>query len=154
MTAQTHHDGHGQQATEIVGPDSRAFIRGVERGTVLLTIAGLAVVHLAYGFGPMFYGVITGCVLGLINWRVMAWLAEKTAQGSQKSRLGHGLLASVKMALLLGAIWASLSFLPISPLGFLIGISNVMLSSVFVGLTQQRGNSNNDTSRRTEERGA
>ena len=67
---------------------NKGFIRSVERGAPLLMIAALALTHALDGLGAVFYGVLVGSVVGVLNWRAIIWLAHKTTQGEQRSHEG------------------------------------------------------------------
>ena len=59
-----------------------------------------------------------------------------------------------QLALLLTAIGAVLYLLPVSPLGFVIGMTNLFISIAFVGLLQRPTRTVKAVGHTTEERGA
>ena len=98
----------------------------VERLNLVLSIIAVAAVHLAAGAGELWYGVIVGGVLGILNLRAMVWLGTRTLRSQQRSRRTYALLFGTKLAILLALIWLLLSTLPIAPVGFVIGLATLM----------------------------
>jgi len=142
------------QQQNVLTAANKQFAHQVERGVVLLTIAACALTHAVAGFGPMFYGVIAGAVIALLNWRAIIFLARKTAEGERRSRLFYTLLSGAKMVVLLGTIWATLHLLPIAPIGFVIGMTNLFVAIVVVGLLDKPTQVPTAMGHATEERGA
>ena len=120
------------------GEAHRAFLMGVQRGTALLTVAFCAVAHAFSGFGPMFFGIIVGAVLAVANLWVITFLAKRTMEGERRSRLFYSLLSGGKMLALLAVIWTTLYLLPIAPVGFVIGMTNLFAAIVVTGLLRTR----------------
>ncbi len=141
-------------ANPVITESTRAFVRRVEGGAALLTLAALALTHAFAGFGPMFAGVLAGGVIATLNWRLIVVLAQRTAEGERRSRLFYTMMSGFKLALLLTAIGAVLYLLPVSPLGFVIGMTNLFISIAFVGLLQRPTRTVKAVGHTTEERGA
>ena len=116
----------------------RAFLKEVQRGTALLTVACCAAAHAFSGFGPVFYGIIVGAALAVANLWVIAFLAQRTMEGERRSRLFYSLLSGGKMLALLAVIWTTLYLLPVSPIGFVIGMTNLFAAIVVTGLLRTR----------------
>ena len=126
-------------STGLGGSDAnRAFLMGAQRGTALLTIAAFALAHAFAGFGPMFFGIIVGAGLAVANLWIIAFLARRSMEGERRSRLFYSVASGGKMLALLAVIWTTLYFLPISPVGFVIGMTNLFVAIVVTGLLRTR----------------
>jgi hypothetical protein len=106
----------------------RRFLAGVERTNLALVLLALVATHLVAGFGQVFSGVLAGGLLGLVNWRVVVWLAGRFMGAAKRSHGFYAVVAGAKLVLLMPIIWLMLTYLPIDALGFLLGISSLMVA--------------------------
>ena len=83
-------------------------------------------VGIAAGLGPLLYGVVTGGVIAAANWRAIQFLVGKIINAGKKSVRIYAALAGAKMTILCSIIWAAASFLPVTPLGLLLGLSSLV----------------------------
>jgi hypothetical protein len=81
----------------------------------------------------MILSALIGAVLASINWLVFRALAVRLAASPQ--RLALGLLLGTKTAVLLGGIALILTYLPLSPIALLAGMSGLFLGIVTSTLT-------------------
>jgi hypothetical protein len=103
-----------------------AFLGHVER--VQMGLAGVAAfaAALIFGLGPATWGVVTGGVVGTLNFAALKWLGSKFLDAPGKSRTFYASLFMGKLTALFGVIALCLVLLPIEPLGFLVGVSVLM----------------------------
>lgn len=120
------------------------FLLGVEKANLVLIVLSLAIAHLATGFGPIWYGVLAGGLVGLANWRALVWLAGKLARGEKKTRGFYAVLLGSKIVVLLTVVWLLLTFLPVDAIGFAFGISTLMLAVLGMGFKASLSAANAD----------
>ncbi|MGM0576547.1 MAG: ATP synthase subunit I [Myxococcota bacterium] len=99
------------------------FLSGVLRLLVVLVPVSGAATHLLAGPGELLWGVLAGGALGLLNFAALVWLGRRILRAETRSRTFYGVLFFVKLTLLVAAVFLLLRYLPLAPLGFLIGIS-------------------------------
>ena len=107
----------------------RTSLHRIER---LNWILGGVLVALCGALGTMEHvlGSLVGVVLGAVNFMLVARIVEKmalAAQGKLDAKAGSMWLAP-KMAILMGAVFAAIYFLPISVAMVAVGFSVFMLS--------------------------
>ena len=107
---------------------AKRFLGAVEKTNLALAAIAIATTHLLLGAGPLFWGVVAGAGLGIANWRALVWLAGRVIAAGKKSKGFYAMLAGFKLLFVLIGAWLLLALLPIEALGFLIGISTMMLS--------------------------
>ncbi len=106
--------------------DAIRFLHQLELANVIIVMVAVAVTHLAVGAGMVLSGVLAGGLIGVLNLRAMIWLGGKVLRGPKRSRAFYGVLFASKLVVLMTVIWLALSYLPIAPLGFLIGFSGLL----------------------------
>lgn len=99
------------------------FLSGVLRTLVVLTLVAGATTHLLAGAGGLLWGVLLGGGLGIANFAALCWLGRRILRAESRSRGFYGVLFFFKLTLLVVVAFAMLRYLPMDPLGFLIGIS-------------------------------
>ena len=104
---------------------------------VVLLLAALPLVW--WLIGPM-TALATGAggVLGMANLIGWSWLMHRMldGKGPARSKAKYGLLFVGKFGLLLLVIYVAVNKLGLSPYGFLIGLSTMVLSLVIAGFLQ------------------
>jgi hypothetical protein len=98
------------------------FIAGALRIECALVLIAGALTHLLGGETPMVLGVAVGGVLGVLNFLAMAWLGGRLVRAHGQTRGVYATIFLAKMTLVMGTIWLLLTLLPLSPLGFLLGV--------------------------------
>ena len=79
-------------------------------------------------------GIITGGLVGLLNFEGLRWLGSRILDAPARSRTFYAMLFLAKMTLVFGAVWWFLSRLPIDSLGFLVGFSLLLPAIGIIGL--------------------
>ena len=79
-------------------------------------------------------GIITGGLVGLLNFEGLRWLGSRIVQAQARSRSFYAMLFLAKMTLVFGAVWWLLSQLPVDSLGFLVGFSLLLPAIGLIGL--------------------
>ncbi|MCB9788437.1 MAG: ATP synthase subunit I [Deltaproteobacteria bacterium] len=103
-------------------PGMPAFIAGALRVETALVLVAAVLCHLLGAEPPMVAGVAVGGVVGVVNFFAMAWLGGRLIRARGQSRGVYAVIFLTKMTLVLGVIWLLLTLLPLSPLGFLLGV--------------------------------
>lgn len=87
-------------------------------------LAGLALV-----FGGVAMGVaaVVGGAFAIANWLAMGFVGRRLVVATDAGRTVWGLLLAAKMLVSLVAVWAILSTGVIDPIGFVIGLSGLVL---------------------------
>jgi hypothetical protein len=98
------------------------LIAGALRIEVGLALVATALTHLLGGELATVLGVAVGGVLGVLNFLAMAWLGGRLVRARGQSRGVYAVIFLAKMTLVMGVIWLVLKLLPLSPLGFLLGV--------------------------------
>ena len=112
--------------------DTLRFLARIERLNLVLGAIAVIIAIAALGWTEMSAGVLTGVLIAAANFRAIVWLAGKIVSGPKRSQRTYAVLAGCKFALLLGVVWAVLALLPVSPFGFVIGVST-LLPAIFGG---------------------
>jgi hypothetical protein len=101
---------------------------------VIGTCAALSAVSLAaFGLGTGL-GALAGGAIAVANWFAMRWVGRRLMVANDKGKAVWGALLALKMAALLGVIWAVLSTGVIDPTGFAIGLSGLPLGALLGAL--------------------
>jgi len=104
--------------------------------TVLLAIA----LPLAWWLASQVMAIATGSggLLGMANIFVWSWLMNRMLGGNAaaRSKAMYGLLFIAKFGLLLLVIFIAVNKVGLNPYGFLIGLSTMVVSLLFVGFLQ------------------
>lgn len=95
--------------------------------SVLLTAIAFALGGLERGVGAGIGGAVA-----VLNWWGMRWIGERLLRANDKGRLVWGSLLAIKMAAVLGVVWAILATGLVDPLGFGIGMSALVVG-ILVG---------------------
>ena len=103
-----------------------AFLGYVERVQMALAAVVAVASALFLGLGPTTWGVVAGGVVGTANFAALKWLGRKFMGAPGKSRTFYASLFMGKLTVLFGVIALCLVVLPITALGFLVGISVLM----------------------------
>jgi hypothetical protein len=103
-----------------------AFLGYLERVQLVLAAVIACASALFLGLGPTTWGVVAGGVVGTANFAALKWLGSKFMDAPGKSRTFYASLFMGKLTVLFGIIALALVVLPITPLGFLVGISVLM----------------------------
>lgn len=124
------------QSAPIAASDSRPqpakrseaarFIRGFEITNLMVGIIAVTVSYLVAGPGPIHLGVVVGAVISVFNLRAMVWLGGKVIAAGRHSRTRYAVIFGLKLAILVGVVWAAMSLLPVEPLGMMIGFSTIL----------------------------
>lgn len=97
-----------------------------------LAFAALAVLLSAlFASESIMWGVVAGAVLACSNFYAIRRIWQSLLSGSLERRQAMQALFILKTMLLIGLVFVAVRFLPISPLGFAIGIS-VFIPSIIV----------------------
>jgi phosphatidylglycerophosphate synthase len=100
-----------------------AFLRAVDRVLLIMVSAAAVTSFALVGLGPTTWGVVVGGSLGILNFAALKWLGAKLMGANARSRTYYASLFMGKLTALMGVIALCLALLPITPLGFLVGIS-------------------------------
>jgi hypothetical protein len=120
-----------------LGEGTKRLLRQVEMTNAALVGLTLIGIGLAAGLSPLFYGALVGGLIGLANWRAIAWLATRLANAPKRSMGFYALLAVVKMTVLFGIITVVAYALPVSHLGLLLGLSSLVVAIFLCTLLRQ-----------------
>ena len=103
-----------------------AALTRTTRYTLMLT--GLAAVasHLLTGSGAMLLGVALGGGTQAANLHALAWLGRRLVQADRRDAGPIAVLFGLKIAALIGAVLVMLTWLPLDPVGFMIGLATLM----------------------------
>lgn len=103
--------------------------RTLQRLTVYVLGASALLTIAAFGVGgaDVGLGALVGAAFGSLNWMGMRWLAQRLMTANEKGRAVWGAMLVAKMALTLGATWLILATGVVEPLGFMIGLSGLVL---------------------------
>lgn len=101
------------------------FLRTVERanlvvGALLLLIAGLVM-----GPGHGLLSMAVGVVLGVVNFRVIAWIGRRVMEAASRSRTAFFLLFLAKFGVLVALTYVLVVRVRVDVLPFLLGISTL-----------------------------
>ena len=106
--------------------DTKRFLLRVEMTNLLLGVVVIVVALAWAGWNAMSAGVVTGAVVAAVNWRAVVWLAAKLMAGGTRPQKVYAMIAGSKLVLLSLTVWLALALLPISPFGFLLGVSTLI----------------------------
>jgi len=106
--------------------EARRFLRQLEIANGMVAAVALVITHLAMGPGPLLTGVLVGGLVCAVNLRAMIWLGMRVILARQHSRGFYGMLFALKLGLLGAMVWAALSLLAITAVGFMIGFSSIL----------------------------
>lgn len=104
------------------------LLKRIEWTNILLVAALIVLVASLHGTDRFFYGVIAGGLLGMLNWRSVCWLAGRIMNASQRSSRFYVAVAGSKMVLLMTTIYCVAAYLPVTPLGLLVGLSTLVVA--------------------------
>ncbi len=96
-------------------------------GYVVGASALLALVALMLGGLDMAIAAVVGGAFSVANWSAMRWVANRILVANDKGRAVWGTLLALKMGISLFVVWAILSTGVIDPIGFVIGLSGLVL---------------------------
>ncbi len=105
-------------------------IRQFELINLALAVLTAVVVHVLAGWGPFLWGALVGGLIGVLNLRAMVFIGRRVIRAQQRSRLAWGVLFMFKLVLLCTVVWLCLSQLPLNSIGFLVGMSTVLPSTL------------------------
>ena len=91
--------------------------------------ASALLVLLAFVLGglEMAIAALVGGLFSVVNWSAMRWVAKRILVANDKGRAVWGTLLALKMGLSLFVVWAILSTGVVNPIGFVIGLSGLVL---------------------------
>ncbi len=110
----------------LLSDETQRFLTRIERANLVLGALTIIVAMAVTGWTPMSAGILTGVLVAAGNWRAIVWLGGKLVSGPKRSRRHYAVLAGCKFTLLLAVIWIVLAVLPVSLLGFLLGVSTLL----------------------------
>jgi len=96
-------------------------------GYVVGASALLVLAALALGGMHMAIGALAGGLFSVLNWSAMRWVGTRILVANDKGRLIWGSLLVLKMSLSLLVVWLILSTGAFDPIGFVIGLSGLVL---------------------------
>lgn len=79
----------------------------------------------------IFWGVLIGSIVSLVNWIVLRWIGVRLVLAANKQRFA--IFLGFKSVLTLGLILAILSASIVEPIAFLIGLSTLVLGVLSKG---------------------
>ena len=106
-------------------PDAKTL--GRITGYVIATSVALSVLAGVLGGLSLGLAAAVGGVFSILNWLAMRWLGRKLLVANDKGRAVWGTLLAAKMLVSLLAVWAILSTGVIDPIGFVVGLSGLVL---------------------------
>lgn len=113
----------------------RPLLRSLERWTAGI-VGGMALASLAFGVGPVLWGVLAGGVVGWLNIegiaRLVAWAR---AAGGQRAAL-LALLLPVKLLALAALSYWLVLVVAVDACGFLAGVAGALLALVIASRRQ------------------
>lgn len=112
----------------------KQFLLPIERVNVALAALAVALTHLIAGPGTILYGVLAGALVNVANWRAIVWLAGRVVAGGRSARGFFTIIAGLKLVVLMTIVGLVLLYLPVHPVGFLIGLSTMLPAIVGVML--------------------
>jgi len=115
-----------QEARPKPKSEAARFIRGFEITNLMVGIIAVTITSLVAGPGPLQLGVLVGAVISVLNLRAMVWLGGKVIAAGRHSRTRYAVIFGLKLAVLVAAVWAAMSLLPVEPLGMMIGFSTIL----------------------------
>jgi hypothetical protein len=94
---------------------------------IVLSIVGV----LLWGFGPEALATSLGGTLAVVNWLALRWLISRLlgatpVQGGRR-RVVLAVLVGLKLAVLIGAIWALVRWAALEPLPLALGYSALVV---------------------------
>jgi len=95
-----------------------------------LAVLATVLVHVLMGPGPFLWGTLVGGVLGVLNLRSMVFVGRRILVSQNRSRVAWALVFTLKLVLLCTIVWLCLSQLPIDSIGFLVGFSTMLPSTL------------------------
>lgn len=107
-------------------PALDSFLDQVMIGAGVLALVALGITLAASGIGPLLYGVAVGGGLAVANFAAMRWLGRRLVAAEPKTQAAYGLLFAFKLAVMLAIAGMALAWLPISTVGFAIGVSVIL----------------------------
>lgn len=105
-------------------------IRQFELINLTLALLAAVLVHVLAGAGPFLWGTLVGGALGVLNLRGMVFVGRRILRSQTKSRAVWMALFAFKLAILCTIVWLCLTQLPLEPLGFLVGFSTLLPSTL------------------------
>jgi len=96
-------------------------------GYVVGASALLVLVALVVGGLDMAIAALVGGIFSVSNWTAMRWVAQRLLVANDKGRAVWGTLLALKMGISLVVVWAILSTGSFDPIGFVIGLSGLVL---------------------------
>ena len=106
--------------------ETKQFLTRVEMTNLLLGIVVVVVAMAWVGWNRMSAGVLAGSLVAIVNWHAVVWLAGKLISGGTRPQKAYAMIAGSKFVLLSLMVWLVLALLPISPFGFLLGVSTLL----------------------------
>ncbi|TNF32724.1 MAG: ATP synthase subunit I [Deltaproteobacteria bacterium] len=106
--------------------EAARFIRGFEITNLTVGLIAALVTYFVAGPGPIHLGVVVGAAISVLNLRAMVWLGGKVIAAGRHSRTRYAVIFGLKLAALVGVVWATMSLLPVEPLGMMIGFSTIL----------------------------
>lgn len=113
----------------VTGTQSTGAVAALTRTTrYTLMLTGLAAVasHLMTGSGAMLLGVALGGATQAANLHALAWLGRRLVQAGRRDAGPIAVLFGLKIAALIGAVLVMLTWLPLDPVGFMVGLATLM----------------------------
>ena len=95
-----------------------------------LAVLAAVLVHVLAGAGPFLWGTLVGGALGVLNLRAMVFVGRRILNSQNRSRVAWAVVFTLKLVLLCTIVWLCLSQLPINSLGFLVGFSTMLPSTL------------------------
>ncbi len=111
------------------------FMGRVERTTIILSALLIAGAFLFYK-GEIAGGVVVGCMVGLLNFIVLRWIALRVVANPEGGRSGHLLFLVAKFWLIIGLIYVLVVFFELNALAVMTGYSSWMIAVVFESISR------------------
>ena len=88
---------------------------------------GVALCMLAVPFmdRSIFLGMLSGAIIGFVNWLGLKYLMARVIAGHNKAR--WGILLAAKFILILAVVTAVIFYLPVNVIAFGVGVSSLIL---------------------------
>lgn len=104
------------------------------RITISIVGLGILLAAVTYGVAGIYSGgsAAVGAIIAVANFYLFGWIADQVVKGSVRKRTGLMFLLVVKMGALMALIYFLISRHWIEPIGFMVGISALVIG-VIVG---------------------
>lgn len=114
-------------------PKPSLTINAMQMGTCI-TAAALMAGSLFFKSLPVTLGVLAGGVLASVNFMVLQKVVVKITSDTSQHKGLPAAVALLKFVVLAGAVYACLSSEHIDPVGFVVGLSSVVIALIVMSL--------------------